>query len=291
MRDAPPLHPANPHIDGYDFEALSAAVPDLRAHLRPNPDGQTSLDFADPAAIKTLNRALLIHEYGVSHWDIPDGFLCPAIPGRLDYLLHLKDLVGDSRDIRILDIGTGASLIYPILGRSALGWRFVATEADADAHTSAVSNLERNPRLVSGIRIRRQTDPARILSGIMRRGDRFHAAMCNPPFHESEEQVRAATRRKWKNLGREKALDAMRNFSGRAHELWCEGGEAAFIGAYIRESVRFAAQVGWFTSLVAKASHLDTLRIAASAAGATDIRIVEMAQGQKKSRILAWRFG
>lgn len=285
------MHPANPHIHGYDFDALSDAVPELRAHLRPNPDGQTSLDFADPAAIKTLNRALLAHTYGVPEWDIPDGFLCPAIPGRLDYLLHLKDLVGDSRDIRVLDIGTGASLIYPILGRSAMGWRFVATEADADAHASAAGILERNPRLLSGIQIRRQTDPARILSGIVRRGDRFHAAMCNPPFHESEEQVRAATRRKWKNLGREKALDAMRNFSGRAHELWCEGGEAAFIGAYIRESVRFAAQVGWFTALVAKASHLGTLTAAAEAAGATDVRVVEMAQGQKKSRFLAWRFG
>lgn len=285
------MHPANPHIAGYDFEALCGSHPELNAFLRPNPDGAISLDFADPAAIKTLNRALLIHQYGVPDWDIPEGFLCPAIPGRLDYLLHLGDLIGESKDIRILDIGTGASLIYPVLGRSALGWRFVATDADPDALASAASILDRNPRLKSGITLRRQDDPRRVLGGIVRHGDRFHAVMCNPPFHESEEQVRAATRRKWKNLGRAKALDAMRNFSGRPHELWCEGGETAFIGTYIRESVRFASQAAWFTSLVAKASHLEFLHRLAGDSGAVEVRTVDMAQGQKKSRFLAWRFG
>lgn len=285
------MHPANPHIDGYDFEALTGSHPDLAPFLRPNPDGAISLDFADPAAIKTLNRALLIHEYGVPDWDIPDGFLCPAIPGRFDYLLHLRDLIGERKDIRILDIGTGASLIYPVLGRSALGWRFVATDADPEALASAAAILERNPRLKSGIQLRFQEDTRRVLGGIVRRGDRFDAVMCNPPFHENEEQVRAATRRKWKNLGRDKALDAMRNFSGRSHELWCEGGETAFIRTTILESARFAAQIGWFTSLVAKTSHVAALRNAAMAAGATEVRIVDMAQGQKKSRFLAWRFG
>lgn len=191
----------------------------------------------------------------------------------------------------MLDIGTGASLIYPALGRSALGWRFVATDADPDAYASAASILDRNPRLKSGIQLRFQEDARRVLGGVVRRGDRFDAVMCNPPFHESEEQVRAATRRKWKNLGRDKALDAMRNFSGRSHELWCAGGETAFIRTYVAESVRFAGHVAWFTSLVAKASHVDALHHAAISAGASDIRIIDMAQGQKKSRFLAWRFG
>lgn len=285
------MHPANPHIAGYDFEALTRSHPELEPFLRPNPDGAISLDFADPTAIKTLNRALLVHTYGVPDWDIPEGFLCPAIPGRLDYLLHLKDLIGETKDVRILDVGTGASLIYPVLGRSAFGWRFVATDADSEALASAASILDRNPRLKSGITLRSQDDPRRVLAGVLRRGDRFHAVMCNPPFHESEEQVRAATRRKWKNLGREKALDAMRNFSGRSHELWCEGGETAFIRTMIAESVRFAGQVGWFTSLVAKASHLNDLIQAIRDAGASEHRIIDMAQGQKKSRLLAWRFG
>lgn len=194
----------------------------------------------------------------------------------MDYLLHVRDLLGPGHaGIRILDIGTGASLIYPVLGRSAFGWRFVGTDIDTEALASAASIMERNPRLKSGI---------------IRKTESFHAVICNPPFHESEEQVRAATLRKWKNLGREHAVQAMRNFSGRPHELWCDGGEFSFIRRLIRESVRFGGQVGWFTTLVAKAAHLPTLSGEAQVAGASEIRIVEMAQGQKKSRLLAWRF-
>lgn len=209
----------------------------------------------------------------------------------MDYLLHVRDLLGPGHaGIRILDIGTGASLIYPVLGRSAFGWRFVGTDIDTEALASAASIMERNPRLKSGIILRHQPHEDRILSGIIRKTESFHAVICNPPFHESEEQVRAATLRKWKNLGREHAVQAMRNFSGRPHELWCDGGEFSFIRRLIRESVRFGGQVGWFTTLVAKAAHLPTLSGEAQVAGASEIRIVEMAQGQKKSRLLAWRF-
>ena len=43
--------------------------------------------------MKALNKALLAHFYAVKHWDIPDGFLCPPVPGRADYVHHLADLL------------------------------------------------------------------------------------------------------------------------------------------------------------------------------------------------------
>lgn len=40
----------------------------------------------------------------------------------------------------------------------------------------------------------------------------------------------------------------MLNFGGQQQELWCEGGEVAFITQMIAESQQFGRQVKWFTS-------------------------------------------
>ena len=113
----PGLHARNRHRQGYDFAALAGSCPGLAVFLTKNPVGGTTIDFADPAAVKTLNRALLTHHYGVQDWDIPPGYLCPPIPGRADYLHHLADLLAESRGgsiqqgsaVRVLDIGVGVA--------------------------------------------------------------------------------------------------------------------------------------------------------------------------------------
>ncbi|MNJ70134.1 Ribosomal RNA large subunit methyltransferase F [compost metagenome] len=46
----------------------------------------------------------------------------------------------------------------------------------------------------------------------------------------------------------------------------------------------------WFTSLVSKASNLPGIQAALKKAGVQDLRIVEMGQGQKQSRMVAWTF-
>ena len=98
----PGLHPRNRDLAGYDFAALAAASPGLARYLITTPAGTpgttkptagTSIDFANPAAVKAFNRALLVHHYGISGWDIPAGYLCPPIPGRADYIHHVADLL------------------------------------------------------------------------------------------------------------------------------------------------------------------------------------------------------
>ncbi len=284
------LHPRNLHTGGYDFHALAASHPELTRFIRPNPAGKDSIDFADPVAIQVFNEALLKHHYGIDYWKIPEGYLCPAIPGRADYVHHIADLIGRTgEEVRVLDIGTGASVIYPILGRAEYGWRFVGTDVDRRAIAAAEATISRNPKLAGGVHIRHQVSATRIFEGIIRKTDRFEAVMCNPPFHESEEQVRAATKRKWKNLGKEKADEAMRNFGGRPNELWCLGGEQAFILRMIKESAAFADQVGWFSTLVAKQSHLPVIRKALEHPQIQEVKETEMRQGQKTSRFIAWR--
>ena len=65
--------------------------------MRPNQFGDESVDFANPAAVKALNRALLRQDYGLDYWDIPAGYLCPPIPGRADYVHYLADLLAADR--------------------------------------------------------------------------------------------------------------------------------------------------------------------------------------------------
>ncbi|MDB5235896.1 MAG: rRNA methyltransferase, partial [Hymenobacter sp.] len=51
------LHPRNRHRARYDFPQLVQASPELRAFMQVNKFGDESIDFANPAAVKTLNRA------------------------------------------------------------------------------------------------------------------------------------------------------------------------------------------------------------------------------------------
>ncbi|MDR7341720.1 23S rRNA (adenine1618-N6)-methyltransferase [Pantoea alhagi] len=288
------LHPRNRHRERYDFPALCAAHPPLHSFIITTPRGDSSIDFAEPQAVKTLNQALLKYFYQIEGWDIPDGFLCPPVPGRADYLHWLADLLARDngeqvpRDINVLDIGCGANCIYPLIGCREYGWRFTGSEVNEQAMKAAGAILEANPTLRRAIRLRRQPNSDRMFQGIIHKNEFYHAVVCNPPFHASSEQAAEGSARKVRNLGL--AKDAPLNFGGQQAELWCEGGEKAFIGQMISESVSYARQVVWFTSLVSRREHLPALRQALTDAGALEVRIVDMAQGQKQSRFIAWTF-
>ncbi|MFC4653459.1 23S rRNA (adenine(1618)-N(6))-methyltransferase RlmF [Rheinheimera marina] len=284
------MHPRNKHLQGYDFAALTAANAALTPFVRDNGYGRLSIDFANPAAVLQLNKALLAHHYGVQHWQLPDGFLCPAVPGRVDYLHHLADLLATEagklvkgRKVQLLDIGTGANLIYPLLAQADYGWQVVAAELDPDAVVAASQLIKQN-QLQSKISLRQQSSAQQIFKGIIGPKDLFELTLCNPPFHATEQDAKAGTERKQRQLGL--SGDGL-NFAGRSHELVCEGGEQAFIGQMIRESKDFASQVLWFSSLVSKVDNLPALVSQLQQAGA-DVKQIDMQQGQKSSRLLAW---
>ena len=83
---------------------------------------------------------------------------------------------------------------------------------------------------------------------------------------------------------------AHRNFGGQAQELWYEGGEKAFVKRLIQESKQFAHHCLWFTTLVSQKSNLAIYDNLLERAKASEMKVIEMTQGQKTSRILAWRF-
>lgn len=297
------MHPRNRHQGRYDFARLLKACPALSAHLVTTPRGDASIDFSDPSAVRELNRAILRSDYGIAHWDLPDGALCPSIPGRADYLHGLADLLAESADgtvprgpaIRVLDVGTGASCIYPLLGHAEYGWRFVGSDIDATSLQVATAIVHAN-RLDKAITLRRQPRRGHVFRGVVREDERFDLTLCNPPFHASAREAAGANQRKLRQLGaaaapasRQAATPAL-NFGGHAHELWCAGGEAEFLRRMVRESAEVGDQVRWFSSLVAKAGHLPALRKQLREVGATDVREVPMAQGSKQSRFVAWTF-
>ena len=114
--------------------------------------------------------------------------------------------------------------------------------------------------------------------------------MCNPPFHESEEDAMLGNRRKNNNLRKKKIQNPKLNFGGQHSELWCEGGEMAFIKKMIKESVEFSSQVLWFTSLVSKKDNLHQLTTLLKNLKVPEFKTIDMTQGQKISRILVWTF-
>jgi 23S rRNA (adenine1618-N6)-methyltransferase len=292
------LHPRNQHRGPYDWEKLVRASGELEVFLRANPAGEQTLDFADPAAVKVLNRALLKAHYGATYWDVPLGYLCPAVPGRADYLHQVADLLSGGDDaaiprgpeVKVLDIGIGANAVYPLIGVAEYGWRFVGLEIDPVAVKWVEQLVKANPQVKGLVECRRQKQAARIFEGVVKPGERFAVAMCNPPFHGSAAEASAGTQRKVRQLGVQKGSAVKLNFGGQAAELWCPGGESGFIGRMIVESAQRPELCRWFTTLVSRAENLPRLQYELKRVSAAEVRVIPMAQGQKKSRLLAWRY-
>ncbi|MEZ9868227.1 23S rRNA (adenine(1618)-N(6))-methyltransferase RlmF [Vibrio sp. 10N.261.51.A4] len=316
------LHPRNQHTGRYNFELLVAALPELKEHLIKNPVGEDTINFSDPLAVKLLNKALLAHHYGVKHWDIPAGYLCPPIPGRADYIHRVADILNSDgqgepynhASVKALDIGVGANCIYPIIGATEYKWRCTGTDVDSVSIKTANFIAESNPNLKGKIRARLQADSESIFKGVIKDNERYDVTICNPPFHSSLEEAEKGSQRKLDNLAANRAKKAGKsfkpetnktlakldksttqnkptlNFGGQKAELWCPGGEAAFIMKMARESQLFATQVLWFTTLISKKDNVDMVRSELGKLRAKQVKVVEMSQGQKVSRFIAWTF-
>jgi 23S rRNA (adenine1618-N6)-methyltransferase len=292
------LHPRNAHRQGYDFEQLIKTSPELRPFVKRNQFDADSINFSDPDAVKVLNKSLLKQFYGINDWDIPEGYLCPPIPGRADYIHYIADLLGETdngnipkgKKIKILDIGMGANCIYPVIGSSVYGWQFIGTDIDPIAIRSAMDIVAANKQLKDKILFRQQTNKHNIFKGIIIQDEGFDATICNPPFHASAQEAQLATVNKWNKLKTGGKPQTTQNFGGQKKELWYPGGEAAFIKLTIEQSALVAKQCLWFTTLVSKKDTLPGVYKNLKKVAASEVRTISMSQGQKVSRIVAWTF-
>ncbi|SFB98171.1 23S rRNA (adenine(1618)-N(6))-methyltransferase RlmF [Pseudoalteromonas denitrificans] len=294
----PKLHPRNKHINGYDFKLLTHVLPELKSCLTITPRSQQSIDFSNSLSVKLLNKALLKACYKIDFWDIPDTYLCPAIPGRADYIHYLADLLSHDnqntiptgKKVRALDIGTGANLIYPILGQKEYQWHFSASDIDPISVKIAKQLVQFNNLKID---IRHQKNKSNIFTHLLTTKDSFDVTLCNPPFHASLDEATKGSKRKWQNLNKgrkQNAPDTKLNFGGQNAELWCLGGELEFIKTMIAESAEYKNQCLWFTCLVSKKENLMPLYKILKQANVAQFKTVDMAQGQKMSRFIAWSF-
>ena len=284
------FHLKNKHQGGYDFSKLCKAYPLLSESVFENQYQTKTVDFSNPNAVKALNTALLFLHYKIMYWDFPADNLCPPIPGRVDYIHHLADLLKSSsidKNARILDIGTGASCIYSLLGNAEYNWQFVGTDIDKKSIENAQYIIDKN-NLTKKISLKHQLDKSHILKGILSVTDKFEAVICNPPFHDSNEAAIAATKKKLKGLDQE--TDFVRNFGGKHNELWYKGGEKVFIHNYIYESSLFKKQCCWFSTLVSKKENVRPIKVSLKKLKATEVKVIPMYQGNKNTRIVAWTF-
>jgi 23S rRNA (adenine1618-N6)-methyltransferase len=291
------LHPRSQHRERYNFDALIKSSPELRNFVAPNKYGNESVDFFNPKAVMALNKALLKHHYAVEFWEIPKHYLCPPIPGRADYIHNIADLLEETgseipkgNKITGLDIGVGASCIYPIIGNYEYGWSFIASDINETAIASAKAIQQRNPNLVNNLDIRHQEQSNLFFKGIINSEEKVDFTICNPPFHASAVDAQKASLRKLRNLKGKQANTSVLNFGGQHNELWTKGGEARFVKDMIYESRNFGQYCLWFTCLISKESTLKPTYKILQKVKATDIKTIEMGQGQKVSRFIAWTF-
>lgn len=289
------FHPRSLHNEQYNFDLLSKSCPELEAFLCLGEHSYRSIDFSDPLAVVALNKALLIHFYGIVNWTLKKGNLCPPVPGRADYLHYVADLLAKSNngkvprgpDVTGLDIGVGANCIYPIIGSSFYAWKFIGTEVDKKSFVHAKQIVDSNPSLRKQVTLRKQNDPTKILTNILSDDERVDFSMCNPPFHSSAEQASEAAQRKLSNLN----IDSKElNFGGKSSELWCPGGEVSFIKLLIKQSAQKPKNCLWYTTLVSKKDHLSAIYAHLKNVAASKVETIEMKQGNKITRIVAWSF-
>ncbi len=292
------LHSRSKHRTQYDFKLLIGVLPELAQFITKNKHGNETIDFFNPEGVIALNKSLLILHYGLADWAIPEGYLCPPIPGRADYIHHIADILAarnfgkipTGSNVKVLDIGTGANLVYPIVGNSEYGWSFVGSDIDPKAIESAESILKSNPHLEGKIEIRLQPKADETFFGVIQKGEKYDLTICNPPFHASAEDAQAGSQRKLNNLKQEKVKKVELNFGGTSVELWTEGGEKAFILRMIKQSSQFAKSCCYFSTLVSKQSNLKHIKAALEEIGVMEQREIPMGQGNKTSRIIVWTY-
>ncbi|OBZ66401.1 putative methyltransferase-like protein C27D7.08c [Grifola frondosa] len=313
------MQPRNPYRTPPDFVALAAAYPPLQPHLIQTANGAT-INFMDDAAQRRLTEALLHHDFRLS-MTLPNDRICPPVPNRLNYVLWIEDIIEATsladpphhpEQIKGLDMqvhvllyhgcvraddsnsGTGASAIYPLLGcQMHRDWSFVATDIDEVSLQYARLNVRQNA-LEDRVTVV-QSDPAgpiflpltnareQEMEASISQDLEFDFTMCNPPFYrDREEMVKSAE-------GKESAPNAV--LTGADVELITPGGEVAFVGKMILESLHIQKHCRWYTSMLGKMSSLKDLAALLREHQIDNYAISDLVQGQTRRWVMAWSFG
>ncbi|EGW14216.1 RNA N6-adenosine-methyltransferase METTL16 [Cricetulus griseus] len=271
-----------------DFAYLASKYPDFKQHIQINLSGRVSLNFKDPEAVRALTCTLLREDFGLSI-DIPLERLIPTVPLRLNYIHWVEDLIGhqasDKSTLRRgIDIGTGASCIYPLLGATLNGWYFLATEVDDMCFNYAKKNVEQNnlSDLIKVVKVPQKTllmDALKEESEII-----YDFCMCNPPFFANQLEAQGVNSR---NSRRPPPSSVN---TGGITEIMAEGGELEFVKRIIHDSLQLKKRLRWYSCMLGKKCSLAPLKEELRIQGVPKVTFTEFCQGRTMRWALAWSF-
>ncbi|TYZ57591.1 hypothetical protein PybrP1_004692 [[Pythium] brassicae (nom. inval.)] len=276
-----------------DFFALAAQYPSFRQYVRNVNDEKqmAALAWDDPFAVRELTKTLLLHDFQLQ-WEMPIDRLCPPdllLDANVDPFAAADSNATSATDssasthepIRGIDVGTGASCIYALLGARLNDWRFVATEIDAESFASAQANVARNA-LGDRISVRKVATTQLLLEPLAQAHDQrrsaettYHFAMCNPPFFGDMSEA---------------DTNPQASCMGSASEMVFPGGEVAFVGHMIADSLVLRTRVLWYTSMVGRKASLRRILAALREQQVPHMRTTEFFQGRTKRWGVAWTF-
>jgi 23S rRNA (adenine1618-N6)-methyltransferase len=229
-----------------DFLTLIKEFPELKKYiLKQNEDneGEFQFDWSNNELSLLMDKSILNYYFDIKYYDIPKGFLIPPIPSRINYINLINSIITklikdiDIKNIIGIDIGTGANIIYPILGYSIYKWKFICTEINKEAYNNAKLILQKN-NLENNINIIKQNNKDNIFISILNRENKYIFSMCNPPYYNYENEIKLE----------DKKRDNEYNFD----EIYYKNGEYGFFQRYFEESICYKNNVFLYTILIGK---------------------------------------
>ncbi|PNF30379.1 hypothetical protein B7P43_G13417 [Cryptotermes secundus] len=281
------MHPRNIYKTRPNFKELATSYPEFRKFAKQDITGKVTIDFKNQEALRALTTTLLHKDFGL-RVEIPLNHLVPALPLRLNYLLWLEDLLHlsvKSREgqTRGVDIGCGASCIYPLLATTMKKWKMLATEIDHESVECARRNVACND--YEDFITVKQVEAGTILKGALDMDDAYDFTMCNPPFFSCEREADSSSK------SRSSSRTLPRNGrTGSLSDIVVKGGEVAFILQMIQESAELRYKVKIYSTMVGLKSNFNVLKSELEKAGVASSTHTEFSQGHTTRWGLAWTF-
>ena len=285
----PYIHERNPYKVPPDFKELAVECPEFRSVLKTELNGKLSLDWKDRDAVRVLTLTLLKRDFGLDV-RIPPGNLVPTLPLRFNYLLWLEDLMAANEGSNLhsdfncsepfgLDVGVGASCVYPLLAAKHFKWHVLGSDVDPESLASARENVARN-NLEERVELFHQDPEGPVFEEAISRSPSKKLAftLCNPPFYEGSQTspVRAPRHEKP---------------AGKVNEMTTPGGEVALVERMIQESLKLKNSVLFFTCMVGhKGSLKEIKKVFHSLFTNVHFSTTEFCQGRTMRWGVAWSF-
>ena len=235
-------------LDNIKQNVLSIHYPYIKPYVRINKYLDLDYQWDSNEALILLNKCLFQHYFGVVYnFPVDATFLVPRLPIRLKYLCWIEKIMKAQREkglrekscydqVTGLDIGTGANLVQPLIGKSIFDWNFLATEINKESYIQAEKILNQNQEYVNSIELRK-VDKGILKDNIEKNDEKIDFLCCNPPFYSNKEQ---------------KELIEKTNFVGHDSEIYYKHGEIGFMYDQINDSVEYIEKIGQYTCFIQK---------------------------------------